>query len=77
MQVEKPMVYDESIILSEDELSVLSKGPKFSVRQDLNEDDFKLELEKMICKQKFNDPETELDPANPSNGRNVSTNQNA
>ena len=69
------MVYDESIVLSEDELSILRKGPKFAVRQEILEDEFKLELEKMVCKRKFNDSQTELDPANPSNDRTVSTNQ--
>ena len=59
-----PMVYDNSIQLSEDELKILSKGPKFAVRERLLEENFKLELEKAVCKQKFNDPQVlELSPS--------------
>ena len=51
---EPPMVYDECIKLTEDEIAVLSKGPGFAVRQKLVEENFKIELEKMICKSKYN-----------------------
>ena len=48
-----PRVYDPSIKLDDDELSILSKGPKFAVRQKLVREDFRVQLEKMSCKQKF------------------------
>ena len=41
---ELPMVYDSSISLSQDELSILSKGPKFAVRQQLMEESFRVEV---------------------------------
>jgi len=52
-EVDPPMVYDKSIVLSSDEISILSKGPKFAVRQKLAKESFKVELEKMSCKQKY------------------------
>ena len=61
---EMPMIYDDSIVLSEDELAILAKGPKFAVRQKLMKENFKLELEKMVCKQKFGEPQdSELNPS--------------
>ena len=42
---EPPMICDSSIVLSQDEMAVLSKGPKFAVRQDISEENFKIELE--------------------------------
>ena len=52
-EMEPPVVYDPSIDLSPDELSVLAKGPKFAVRQKLVEENFRVELEKMVCKEKY------------------------
>ena len=52
-EMDPPMVYDKSIVLSDDELKILSKGPKFAVRQKLVKESFKIELEKMSCKQKY------------------------
>ena len=61
---EPPMIYDESISLSENERLILSKGPKFAVRQQLMAETFKVEVEKMICKQKFNEPQDcQLEPS--------------
>ena len=51
--IDRPVVYDKSIILSDDEMQILSKGPKFAVRQKLVKESFKVESEKMSCKQKF------------------------
>ena len=51
-----PLVYDSSIVLSQDEVNLLSKGPKFAVRQALTAENFRVELEKMVSKQKDNDP---------------------
>ena len=47
-ELEPPMVYDSSIVLSADELSVLAKGPKFAVRQKLVEESFRIELEPIL-----------------------------
>ena len=66
LEPEQPMIYDENIKLSANELLVLAKGPKFAVRQDLVRENFKLELEKLICKQKYGMTESELDPALPT-----------
>ena len=49
------VIYDPSISLSKDEISFLLLGPKFSVRQNLNLENFKVELEKMVAKAKFNE----------------------
>ena len=68
-EIDPPMVCDENISLSQNELLLLSKGPKFSVRKDLKENEFKLEVEKAICKRKystFEDPSLENDE-NPRN----------
>ena len=65
LEPEQPMVYDEDISLSANELLVLAKGPKFAVRQDLMRENFKLELEKMVCKQKYGSSDSELSPAEP------------
>ena len=63
------MVYDKIIVLSDDELQVLSKGPKFAVRQKLVKESFKIELEKMSCKQKYSasDELEDLPASVPSN----------
>ena len=57
LKVEPPKIYDERIVLSDDELKLLSKGPKFAVRQKLLEESFKVELEKMVCKKKYRSDE--------------------
>ena len=51
-----PMICSKDIKLSDCKLALLAKGPKFSVRSELNQEDFEVELESMITKQKFNDP---------------------
>ena len=48
-----PFICDPTIKLSPNELKILSRGPKFMVREDLNNNDFDLEVEKMIVKQKY------------------------
>ena len=62
---EPPVVYDPTIILSKDEENLLSKGPGFSVRQTVSCEDFKVELEKMVCKQKYGDSSDEIQPTQP------------
>ena len=57
IHMDPPVVYDRNISLSQDEMNLLSKGPKFAVRQALTSEDFKVELEKMVSKQKFAAPE--------------------
>ena len=46
--LDPPMVYDKNIVLSQDEISLLSKGPKCAIRQNLDKETFKVELEKCV-----------------------------
>ena len=48
-----PMVCNKEIKLSKCERAFLRKGPKFMLRQELNENEFAVELQKMIIKDKF------------------------
>ena len=48
-----PMICSRDIKLSTDELNFLRKGPKFMLRQDGNENDFVVNLEKMVIKDKY------------------------
>ena len=48
-----PNLLDKNIVLSPAEIAVLSKGPKFAVRQEILEEDFKIDLEKMVFKHKY------------------------
>ena len=64
-----PMIYDKSIVLSKEELDVLSLGPKFAVRQSLMLENFKCELEKSICKQKYNGDDSEDDSVEESSSK--------
>ena len=48
-----PMVCDPNIALSENEKKLLSRGPKYMVRKELSLEDFTVEMEKMVAKQKF------------------------
>ena len=50
----KPFICDESIVLSENELKILARGPNFMIREELDEENFSIELEKAIAKVKFN-----------------------
>ena len=50
-----PFICDPKIQLTNNELLLLSRGPKYMVREDLSEDVFDIEIEKMIAKQKYND----------------------
>ena len=68
--LEPPVICDKTIRLSEEEIAILSRGPKFAVRGELIEEDFSIELEKMICKRKYMSIDdsaktTEFDPAQP------------
>ena len=60
-----PMVCCKDIPLSKAELSFLKRGPKYMLRQECDERDFKVELEKMTVKDKYNSlrvcPEDDLD----------------
>ena len=49
----EPMICDDSIKLSKNELLALSRGPKFLVRSELYREQFNAEMEKMVFKQKF------------------------
>ena len=46
-----PMICDPSIVLSKNEMAFLRRGPKFMVRQELNINDYKTEIERMIAKE--------------------------
>ena len=48
-----PMVCSKEIKLSRCEMALLRKGPKFMMRGDLDEQEFKVDLQKMIIKEKF------------------------
>ena len=63
----EPMVCAPDIILSEAEMAFLRKGPRFMLRPETNEDDFKLEIEKMTVKEKMSARnETECDTVSDS-----------
>ena len=51
----KPPVTSEEVSLSEDELLVLSKNPKFAVRSMMSKERFMAEYEKGLCKKKYSD----------------------
>ena len=50
-----PMICSPDISLSKDELAFLKRGPRFMMRQEMNEKEFRAELEKMTVKAKLND----------------------
>ena len=49
-----PMICDKNIKLDEDELKLLTKGPKFMKRNDIDINEFVVEVEKMIVKHEYN-----------------------
>ena len=60
-----PMICDEKIDLNKNELRLLSCGPKFMVRDELALEDFKVEMEKMVAKQKYENAFNEDDLSDP------------
>ena len=48
-------VFDKSLKFTQDELKVLAKGPKFMIRGELDNEEFEIELEKMVVKDKYNE----------------------
>ena len=50
-----PMICSPDISLNKNELAFLKRGPRFMMRQEMNEKDFRAELEKMTVKEKFNE----------------------
>ena len=48
-----PFICHKDIKLSKNELKVLSRGPKFMVREEIDEELFEVEMEKMIAHQVF------------------------
>ena len=48
-----PFICHKDIKLSEYEILLLSKGPGFMVREDLDKEIFEVEMEKMVAKKKF------------------------
>ena len=49
-----PFIGSKEISLNKGELKVLSHGPKFSLRFGVSDMDFKLQMEKMVSKQRIN-----------------------
>ena len=49
-----PFICSPDIKFNEYELKILSRGPKFMVRQDLSKEEYSVDIEKMIVKKKFN-----------------------
>ena len=64
--LERPMICDKNIVLCSAEIAVLSKGPEFAVWQEILEEDFKMELEKMVFKRKYSSAEDEFHADNSS-----------
>ena len=58
-----PMICDKTIKLSKCELAFLRKGPRFMMREAINENDFCTEIGKMIVKEKY-DQADRVDPDN-------------
>ena len=48
-----PFICHKDIKLYKNELKVLSRGPKFMVREEIDEELFEVEMEKMIAKKKY------------------------
>ena len=48
-----PFMCTKNIKLSADELKLLSRGPKFMIREDLSRENHQVDVEKMIVKQKY------------------------
>ena len=63
---EGPMVCDPSLSFDRDELSILARGPKFMVRGELVQEDFNVELEKMVFKQKYAEVSQSKDDCRPA-----------
>ena len=59
----EPFVCDNSIKLDANERKILSRGPKFMIREELSSEDFDIEIEKMIAKKNidaaFNEPSSD------------------
>ena len=54
-EARKPPVTSKKVTLSEDELTVLSKNPKFAVRAMMSKERYMAEYEKGLCKKKYSD----------------------
>ena len=51
---EEPFICHKDINLTENEIKILSRGPNFMVRDELDREMFCVNLEKMVTKKKFN-----------------------
>ena len=61
-EIKPPITVGGMVKLSEDEANLLRRSPKFCVRSILNKEDFMMELEKALIKEKYNrmaNPQTE------------------
>ena len=64
-----PMICDKTIKLSKCELAFLRKGPRFMMRQTINEKEFSTELGKMVVKEKYDEADRLEDDLNVSTSR--------
>ena len=69
-----PFICHDSIKFSDNEMKILSRGPKFMIRNDLSEEEFKVDIEKMIVKKKYDNcfNEKEDDCREESSGQSTS-----
>ena len=58
---EKPFICHEDIVLSENEIKILSRGPNFMLRDELDREMFYVNLEKMVTKKKYNSAFNEME----------------
>ena len=54
-----PYICDQKIILSDNEIKILSRDPKYSLMEEVNEQDFALEVEKALSKYRMTEAESE------------------
>ena len=62
-----PVIASKDVKLTKDEISILSRGPKFALRNILSKERFRAEYEKGLVKKKYDDIGKEKD----ENGRAV------
>ena len=63
-----PMVCSNDIELSQDELEFLRKGPRYMIRQNVKEEEFMVDLEKIVVKEKYDASSNGRDESDHKNG---------
>ena len=61
-----PWICDDFLTFNDCEMQLLARGPKFMVREELDAEEFTVEVEKMIAKEKFNDTYDGKDDCGPT-----------